>query len=160
MNIIATFDKIEELIADLKEKNKKIAFTNGCFDILHRGHVEYLEKAKEKADILVLGLNSDASVRRLKGDKRPYVSENDRAFILSRLEAVDIVCIFSEDTPINLLYKVKPDYLIKGGDYQLDQIVGREFVESYGGKVVTIPVISGKSTTNLVERIKTSRNYD
>lgn len=160
MNIIANSDNIEVLIADLKGKGSSIAFTNGCFDLLHRGHVEYLEKAKEKADILVLGLNSDASVRRLKGAKRPFVTEDDRAFILSRLQAVDIVCIFSEDTPINLLYKVKPDYLIKGGDYTLDQIVGRDFVESYGGKVVTIPVVSGKSTTNLVERIKTSRDYD
>lgn len=157
MNIITDMDNIADLIAGLKEEGNKIAFTNGCFDILHRGHVEYLEKAKNKADVLVLGLNSDASVRRLKGQNRPYVCENDRAYVLSRLEAVDIVCIFSEDTPLNLLHKVKPDYLIKGGDYALDQIVGRDFVESYGGKVLTIPFVSNKSTTNLIERIKTNK---
>ena len=154
MNIIASIDDIEKYISDLRGTNKTIAFTNGCFDILHRGHVEYLEKSKEHADILVLGLNSDQSVRRLKKGSRPYVNENDRAYVLSRLEAVDIVCIFEEDTPIALLKKIKPDYLIKGGDYNLDQIVGRDLVEGYNGKVLTIPFISGKSSTNIIEEIK------
>lgn len=154
MNIIANIGDIEKYISDLRAQNKSIAFTNGCFDILHRGHVEYLEKSKEYADILVLGLNSDKSVKRLKQGSRPYVNQNDRAYVLSRLEAVDIVCIFDEDTPIALLKKIKPDYLIKGGDYNLDQIVGRDFVEGYKGKVLTIPYISGKSSTNIIEEIK------
>lgn len=154
MKLIVHFDEIENIIANLKEENKSISFTNGCFDILHRGHVEYLEKTKEYADILVLGLNSDNSVRRLKKSPRPYVNENDRAYLLSRLESVDIVCIFEEDTPLELLKKVKPDFLIKGGDYSLDQIVGREIIEEYGGKILTIPFISGKSSTNIIEEIK------
>lgn len=154
MKLIVHFDEIENIIANLKEENKSISFTNGCFDILHRGHVEYLEKTKEYADILVLGLNSDNSVRRLKKSPRPYVNENDRAYLLSRLESVDIVCIFEEDTPLELLKKVKPDFLIKGGDYSLDQIVGREIIEENGGKILTIPFISGKSSTNIIEEIK------
>lgn len=154
MNIIANIDEIEKYITELRGTHKSIAFTNGCFDILHRGHVEYLEKSKIHADILVLGLNSDTSVKRLKKGPRPYVNENDRAYVLSRLEAVDIVCIFEEDTPLELLKKIKPDYLIKGGDYNLDQIVGRDLVEGYGGKVLTIPFISGKSSTNIIEEIK------
>jgi len=132
----------------------RIAFTNGCFDIVHRGHIEYLEKAKQYADILVVGLNSDDSVRRLKGNARPYIDQDDRAFILSRLECVDVVCIFEEDTPENLIKKVRPDYLIKGGDYSLEEIVGRADVEKYGGKVLTIPFINGKSTSNIIKLIK------
>jgi len=157
MNIIATESNIEKIIADLKSQGKKIAFTNGCFDILHRGHVEYLEQAKNHADILVLGLNTDNSVRRLKGSSRPYLKEQDRAYIVSRLEAVDVVCLFDEDTPLELLKKVRPDYLIKGGDYRLDQIVGRELVESQGGQVLTIPFIEGKSSTSIIDQIKTEK---
>ena len=157
MNVITKIDKIVEIIAEIRKQSKKIAFTNGCFDILHRGHVEYLEKAKTYADFLVLGLNSDSSVRRLKGAERPYVSENDRAYILSRLEAVDIVCLFDEDTPLELLKRVKPDFLIKGGDYKLDQIVGRELVESQGGQVLTIPFIEGKSSTSIIDQIRTRK---
>lgn len=157
MNIIATERNIEVIITDLKRQGKKIAFTNGCFDILHRGHVEYLEQAKNFADILVLGLNTDNSVQRLKGLARPYIKEQDRAYIVSRLEAVDVVCLFDEDTPLELLKKVRPDYLIKGGDYRLDQIVGRELVESQGGQVLTIPFIEGKSSTSIIDRIKTEK---
>lgn len=158
MQIIVEADKIEVLIAEIKSGNNSIAFTNGCFDILHRGHVEYLEKAKQCADILVVGLNSDSSIKRLKESPRPYVPENDRAYILSRLAAVDVVCIFEEDTPENLIRKIQPDFLIKGGDYQIHQIVGREIVERYGGKVLTIPFISGKSTTNLINQIQTAKD--
>jgi rfaE bifunctional protein nucleotidyltransferase chain/domain len=157
MNVITKIDKIVEILAEIRKLNKKIAFTNGCFDILHRGHVEYLEKAKKYADILVLGLNSDSSVRRLKGEPRPYVNEADRAYILSRLEAVDVVCFFDQDTPLELLKRVKPDFLIKGGDYKLDQIVGRELVESQGGQVFTIPFIEGKSSTSIIDQIKTRK---
>lgn len=157
MNVISNIEKIDEIVAELKKQNKKIAFTNGCFDILHSGHVAYLEKARTFGDVLVVGLNSDNSVRRLKGKPRPYVNEDDRAYVLSRLEAVDIVCLFSEDTPLELLKKVKPDFLIKGGDYNLDQIVGRELVESHGGQVLTIPFIEGKSSTYLIDQIKTDK---
>ena len=155
MNEIVDFNEIEVFVSNLrKQRPIKIAFTNGCFDILHRGHVEYLEKAKEKADILIVGLNSDESVRLLKGEGRPYVSEGDRAFILSRLEAVDIVCIFTEETPLELIKKAQPDVLIKGGDYTVDTIVGREIVESSGGKVLTIPLVTGRSTTSILNKIK------
>jgi len=156
MNIISTPDKITALIARLKKQKKTISFTNGCFDLVHRGHVQYLEKAKSLADILVLGLNSDESVKKLKGSNRPYIVFEDRAFILSRLESVDIVCIFEEETPINLIKKVKPDFLIKGGDYLAEQIVGKDFVESYKGKVITIPFVEGKSSTELIKIIKSN----
>jgi len=157
MNEISNIKEIVEIIAELRSHNKKIVFTNGCFDIIHRGHVEYLEKAKSYADILVLGLNTDKSVKRIKGESRPYVNEDDRAYVLSRLEAVDIVCLFDEETPLELLKKVKPDFLIKGGDYKLDQIVGRELVESQGGQVLTIPFIQGKSSTSIIDQIKTDK---
>ena len=156
MHSIIYIDEIERSVDEIRKKSNdiKIVFTNGIFDIIHRGHVSYLEKAKEFGNLLLLGLNSDASARRLRGDTRPFVNQEDRAFILSRLEAVDIVSIFEDDTPINLIQKVKPDYLIKGGDYNIDEIVGKEFVESYGGKVYTIPLIEGKSTTNLINTIR------
>jgi len=157
MNEISNIKEIVEIIAELRSHNKKIVFTNGCFDIIHRGHVEYLEKAKSYADILVLGLNTDKSVKRIKGESRPYVNEDDRAYVLSRLEAVDIVCLFDEETPLELLKKVKPDFLIKGGDYKLDQIVGRELVKSQGGQVLTIPFIQGKSSTSIIDQIKTDK---
>lgn len=154
-NIIPIHD-IESFVNNLRQKNAsvRIVFTNGIFDILHRGHVTYLEEAKSLGDILILGLNSDESARRLKGKDRPFVDQDDRAFVLSRLESVDIVSIFEDDTPINLIKNIKPDVLVKGGDYNLSEIVGRDFVESNGGKVCTIPFIIGKSTTNLINKIK------
>ena len=155
MHSIVDFEKIETFISELREnKNIKIAFSNGCFDVIHRGHVEYLEKAKENADVLVIGLNSDSSVRNLKGRGRPYINQDDRAYILSRLEAVDVVCIFEQETPMELLKRVKPDYLLKGADYSLDQIVGRDFVESYGGKVLTVPLVQGRSSSNIIGKIR------
>ena len=155
MHEIIHINEIETFVKKLRKENDlTIAFTNGCFDILHRGHVHYLESAKEPADLLVVGLNSDLSVKKLKGDDRPYVNEGDRAYILSRLESVDIVCVFSEDTPIELLKRVKPDLLIKGGDYSIDQVVGKELVESYGGKVYVAPLIKGLSSTNIITKIQ------
>jgi rfaE bifunctional protein nucleotidyltransferase chain/domain len=154
-DMIIPIDKIQETVIKLRQAGvKSIAFTNGCFDILHRGHVEYLEKARATADILIVGINSDASVRRLKGDERPYIPQEDRAFILSRLKAVDLVCIFEEDTPFELIKRVQPDVLVKGGDYQLDEIVGRDIVVKNGGQVLTIPLVFGRSTTNLIEKIR------
>ena len=156
MHNIIPIQDIESFVNNLRQKNAsvRIVFTNGIFDILHRGHVTYLEEAKSLGDILILGLNSDESARRLKGKDRPFVDQDDRAFVLSRLESVDIVCIFEDDTPINLIKKIKPDVLVKGGDYNLSEIVGRDFVESNGGKVCTISFIIGKSTTNLINKIK------
>ncbi len=158
MHEIIPFDEIENFVNHLKQKypNCTISFTNGCFDLIHFGHVAYLEQAKKKADFLILGLNSDESVKRLKGEGRPYVNQQDRAYILSRLEAVDVVCIFDQDTPLELIKKVKPDFLIKGGDYQLNEIVGRAYVEKIGGQVLTIPLIKGRSTTNIISKIKQS----
>jgi len=154
MHSIIDFADIDNFISELRKKgNIKIAFSNGCFDVLHRGHVEYLEKAKANADILVIGLNSDSSVRSLKGEGRPYINQDDRSYILSRLEAVDIVCIFDHDTPMELLQRVRPDCLIKGADYTLDQIVGRDYVESYGGKVLTVPLVQGRSSSNIIGKI-------
>ncbi len=155
MKEIIGFDEIASFIRKLRrDSSVRIAFTNGCFDILHRGHVEYLEKAKTYADYLVVGLNSDASVNRLKGEGRPYIGQDDRAFILSRLESVDIVCIFEQDTPLELIKRVQPDYLIKGGDYAVEEIVGREIVEARGGSVLTIPLVPGRSTTGILTKIQ------
>ena len=140
----------------LKQYGKKVVFTNGCFDILHVGHIELLESAKSLGDILVVGLNSDDSVKRLKGTGRPINSVRERVRILSALEFVDYVVIFNEDTPYKLLQEVKPDFLIKGGDYSLDEIVGRDIVESYGGKVKVIQLLKGKSTTDIINKIMQS----
>ncbi len=140
----------------LKQDGKKVVFTNGCFDILHVGHIELLESAKSLGDILVVGLNSDDSVKRLKGTGRPINSVRERVRILSALEFVDYVVIFNEDTPYKLLQEVKPDFLIKGGDYSLDEIVGRDIVESYGGKVKVIQLLKGKSTTDIINKIMQS----
>ena len=156
MHSIIPINEIQRSVDDIRKNNPgiRIVFTNGIFDILHQGHVAYLEEAKALGDLLILGLNSDDSSRRLKGNDRPYVDQDDRAFILSRLESVDIISIFEDDTPINLIKHIKPDVLVKGGDYNLSEIVGRDLVEGYGGKVCTIPFIIGKSTTNLINRIR------
>lgn len=138
----------------LRKEGKKIAFTNGCFDILHVGHVRYLREAKKTADVLVLALNSDSSVRTLKGEKRPLVPENERAEVLAALEFIDFITIFPELTPLELINYLKPDVLIKGGDWPEEKVVGREEVKSWGGRVAIIPEVEGKSTTNIVDKIK------
>lgn len=142
-------DKLEAL----RKEGKKIAFTNGCFDILHVGHVRYLKEAKKTADILVLALNSDASVRSIKGLKRPLVSEEERAEVLAALEYIDFVTIFHELTPLELICYLKPDILIKGGDWPEDKVVGRDEIKKWGGHVTIIPEVAGKSTTNIVDKI-------
>ncbi len=129
-------------------------FTNGCFDILHRGHVEYLHRARELGDTMVVGVNTDSSVDRMKGPGRPVVPQDDRALVLAGLESVDVVTLFHEATPQALIAALQPDVLVKGGDYALDQVVGREEVESAGGEVVLIPFITGRSTTDLLRQIK------
>lgn len=135
-----------------KSKNKKIVFTNGCFDILHAGHVTYLEKAKAKGDILIVALNSDASTRKLKGPTRPINPLSDRAKVVAALESVSYVTSFNDETPIKLIKKILPDVLVKGGDYEVKKIVGYQEVTTHGGKVITIPFLKGRSTTNIINK--------
>jgi D-beta-D-heptose 7-phosphate kinase/D-beta-D-heptose 1-phosphate adenosyltransferase len=150
---IKNIDVLAPLIAAERNRGKRIVFTNGCFDLLHVGHVKYLQKARSLGDLLVLGLNSDASVRRLKGEKRPLIDQDERAHLLAALDCIDYVVVFDEDTPLELITALKPHILAKGGDYSLDGVVGRDFVESYGGKVELITFVDGKSTTNIIERV-------
>jgi len=145
-------------IAAWRRAGETLVFTNGVFDLLHRGHVEYLEEAATLGNRLVIGVNSDASVRRLKGPERPLVPEAERAELLAALACVDLVVVFEDDTPARLIEAVRPDVLAKGGDWSLDRIVGREFVESYGGRVVAIRLREGLSTSRLVERILAGRS--
>jgi len=152
---IKTFEEIQKTIKRLKQQNKKIVFTNGCFDILHRGHISYLDIAKSFGDILIVGLNSDNSVRTLKGENRPINNEDDRAFILGALESVDYVVKFSEDTPLNLIELIKPDILVKGGDYKGKIIVGSDIAK----EVKLVNFIDGKSTTNTIKKIQ-KINFD
>lgn len=133
---------------------KKIVFTNGCFDILHRGHFELLAAAASHGNILIVGLNTDASVKRLKGDERPMTQEDDRLFQMASLLCTDAVCLFDEDTPKELIEIIRPDVLVKGGDYNIDTIVGADFVHSYGGSVEVIPFVDGYSTSNIISKIK------
>jgi rfaE bifunctional protein nucleotidyltransferase chain/domain len=146
-------NQLVQIRQSAKKQGKKVVFTNGCFDILHRGHVHYLKKAKELGDILIVGLNSDESVKKVKGEKRPIVSEDDRAFVLSALDCVDYVCIFDEETPEELIKKLVPDVLVKGADWEKEDIVGKDIVEKSGGQVVTIPEVEGKSTKNIIQTI-------
>jgi len=137
----------------LKEDNKKIVFTNGCFDIIHAGHIDYLKKASQLGDVLIIGLNSDNSVKRLKGQDRPINNENARRLVLEGIKGVYKVLLFEEDTPAELIDKVRPDILVKGGDYKVDEVVGKDIVEKNGGEVVIIPFLDGYSTTSIIERI-------
>lgn len=133
---------------------QKIVFTNGCFDVLHYGHVHYLAQARQLGDLLVVGLNSDASVRRLKGDGRPVNPEHARAYVLAAMEMVDYVCLFEEDTPYELIAAVKPDVLVKGGDYAVDNIVGSDIVKGRSGEVVVLPFVEGFSSSLIIEKLK------
>ena len=150
---IKSLKNLIKTLSVLKSRGKKIVFTNGCFDILHVGHVDYLSKARRLGDLLVIGLNSDSSVKKIKGKDRPINKESDRAKVLSSLYFVDYITIFSEPTPENLIKKVRPDILVKGGDWKVNDIVGSSFVRSCGGKVKTIPFVKGYSTTSVIERI-------
>lgn len=145
-------NKTLEELAKRKEEGKKIVFTNGCFDILHRGHVSYLNEARNLGDLLVIGLNSDASVKRLKGESRPINQENDRKFVLENLKSVDYVVIFQEDTPLELIKSITPDILVKGGDWPIEKIVGHEIVMQNGGKVMSLSFVDGYSTTKIIEK--------
>ncbi len=145
--------ELEEKVKGLREQGKRVVFTNGCFDLLHVGHIRYLQEARNLGDCLIIGLNSDASVRRLKGKERPLISQDERAHILSALDCVDHVTIFDDLTPLKLIRRLKPDCLVKGGDYTKSQVVGGQIVESYGGRVELIPVVKGRSTSDIVTRI-------
>ena len=149
---IVPFDQIESLFTDSFRKTHKLVFTNGCFDVLHRGHIYYLSRARELGDLLVLGLNSDDSVSRLKGPGRPVNSQEARAEVLGGLAFVDHIVIFPEDTPLKLINTVRPHVLIKGGDYKVDEIVGYQEVRSWGGTVKTIPLLEGYSSTSIIDR--------
>ena len=146
-------DVLAAIIDEERKRGKRVVFTNGCFDLLHVGHVKYLQKARSFGDLLVLGLNSDASVRRLKGDKRPLIGEEERAHLLAALDCIDYVTLFDEDTPLELIKSVKPMVLVKGGDYSPEGVVGKDVVESYGGRVELVEFVDGKSTTNIIEKI-------
>ncbi len=148
---ICTQFEIEGML--FQHRKLKIVFTNGCFDILHVGHVKYLQAARQMGELLFVGVNSDASVKRLKGKDRPVQCEEDRCEILSALSCVDFVCIFDEDTPIELIKKVKPNILVKGGDWPVDKIIGADFVKKSGGQVSAIPFVEGRSTSSIIKKI-------
>ena len=151
-NKIINSKNILSTIESIQKKNKKIAFTNGCFDILHVGHITCLNQAKSHADFLWVGLNSDSSVKKLKGETRPINDEQARAFLLANLTCVDFVTIFNEDTPVELIKLIKPDIYVKGGDYKLEDLVEYPVVTSYGGSVIIESFVDGFSTTNLIKK--------
>ena len=151
---IKTWDGLEKALAKHREKGERIVFTNGCFDLLHVGHIRLLQQARTQGDLLVLALNSDRSVRKLKGPSRPVQPQDDRAEILAALACVDYVTLFDEDTPLAVIERLVPDVLVKGGDWAVEDIVGREVVEGAGGKVVTITYLEGASTTSLINKVQ------
>jgi D-beta-D-heptose 7-phosphate kinase/D-beta-D-heptose 1-phosphate adenosyltransferase len=144
---------LKRKVNELKNAGKRVVFTNGCFDIIHYGHVKYLEAAKRKGSVLIIGMNSDASIRRIKGSSRPIVTEKERAYVLASLECVDYVTIFDEDTPQKLIAALLPDILVKGADWKGKEVAGSDVIKANGGKVQFISYVPGCSTTNIIERI-------
>jgi D-glycero-beta-D-manno-heptose 1-phosphate adenylyltransferase len=153
MNGIKSLEEIKAIREKLKKENKKVVFTNGCFDLIHAGHVDYLSKARNFGDALIVGLNSDTSIKRIKGDKRPILLEEERAFVISNLKPVDYVTIFEEDTPGRLINELVPDILVKGADWAIENIVGRDVVEANGGEVKTIEFVNYQSTSKIINYI-------
>jgi len=153
MGRVVELDELESIRKEARHYGLGVVFTNGCFDLLHRGHVEYLQKARQLGDVLIVGLNSDRSVEKLKGRGRPIVPAEDRAAVLAALECVDYVVLFDEDTPARLIEALKPDILVKGSDYDLEQIVGRDVVEASGGRVETIELVPDRSTSKIIQTI-------
>jgi len=153
---ILSLRQLTDRLALLRQRQPKpvVVFTNGCFDLVHQGHVDYLSRARDLGDLLIVGLNSDASVRRLKGDSRPVSNETSRARVLASFAFVDYVIVFEDDTPLKLIENIVPDILVKGGDYNRDNVVGADFVEQHGGRLELLSLVPGESTTRLVERIK------
>lgn len=156
MGKVVSQQELLDIRTRLKKKKECVVFTNGCFDILHRGHVEYLERARSLGDVLVVGLNTDASVRHLKGADRPVVEQDDRAHVLAGLASVSYVCLFDEETPQKLIELLVPDVLVKGADWAVADVVGREVVEAAGGSVRTIEFLPNRSTSRIIEKIRTS----
>jgi D-beta-D-heptose 7-phosphate kinase/D-beta-D-heptose 1-phosphate adenosyltransferase len=150
---IKTKEELQRIVDNFKAKGKRIVFTNGCFDLLHVGHIRYLEEAKTLGDILVVGINSDQSIRRIKGPYRPILPEEERAEVLSGLGCVDYISIFDEADPLELISSLQPHILVKGGDWTKETTVGKEVVERSGGKVIILPFVQGASTSNLIEAI-------
>jgi rfaE bifunctional protein nucleotidyltransferase chain/domain len=152
-NKIKTVQELQPLLGILRAAGKKIVFTNGCFDLIHTGHTRYLSKARSFGDCLIVAVNSDASVRRIKGDKRPITTEADRMETLAALESVQYVVLFDEPDPHRIISELQPDVLVKGGDWPVEKIIGRDIVEARGGKVISVGYIEGASTTGIIERI-------
>jgi D-beta-D-heptose 7-phosphate kinase/D-beta-D-heptose 1-phosphate adenosyltransferase len=153
MQKILSREALKKEVEQLRRAGRKIVFTNGCFDILHVGHVRYLREARRAGDVLILALNSDASVRAIKGDRRPLVPEGERADVAASLESVDYVTLFDELTPLELIEYLQPDIIVKGGDWAEENVVGRDAIRKWGGSVMIIPETPGASTTNIVEKI-------
>lgn len=153
MNNIKNIEELVSIRNELRSQNKKVVFTNGVFDILHAGHVDYLIKAKKMGDVLIVALNSDSSVKRIKGEKRPIIPQAERAFILSNLKCADYVTIFEDDTPYEVIKKLIPDVLIKGADWSKEEIIGKDIVENAGGKIETIEFVNFQSSTNIINII-------
>ena len=153
MSSATSIAEIKAICSKLKAEKKKIVFTNGVFDLIHSGHVDYLSKAKKLGDVLIVGLNSDESVRRIKGEKRPILKQEERAFILSNLKPVDYVVLFEEDTPAKLISEIIPDILVKGADWSVEKIVGKDVVEKNGGKVMNIEFVNDQSTSRIIDLI-------
>jgi D-glycero-beta-D-manno-heptose 1-phosphate adenylyltransferase len=154
---ILSGSELDRWLIRARFKNQKIVFTNGCFDVLHRGHVDYLVRASELGDLLVVGLNTDDSVKRLKGPSRPYLDEETRAYILASMSFTSAIVLFEEDTPLDLIRRVRPDVLVKGSDYKPDEIVGHDLVTSWGGKVLTIDLTPGFSSTQVIGKLTDKR---
>ena len=153
MSSATSLSEIKSIREQLKAKGKKVVFTNGVFDLIHSGHVDYLAKAKRMGDVLILGLNSDDSVKRIKGDKRPILTQDERAFVLINLKPVDYVVLFDEDTPEKLISEIIPDVLVKGADWSIEKIVGKDIVERNGGKVMNIEFVNNQSTSKIIDLI-------
>ena len=151
---IISLEALKLRVENWKSSSEKIVFTNGCFDILHRGHIDVLAKTADLGDKLIIGLNSDSSIRKLKEENRPIVDEKSRALLLAAFSFVDAIVLFSEQTPINLITDIRPDILAKGGDYKIEEIVGHEVVQQNGGEVITIPLTEGFSSTNIIDKIQ------
>jgi rfaE bifunctional protein nucleotidyltransferase chain/domain len=154
MSAVKSLSEIKSLRKEFKQQNKKVVFTNGVFDLIHAGHVDYLTKAKALGDVLIVGMNTDNSVRRIKGNKRPILNQDERAFLISSFKPVDYVTLFDEDTPKEIIDEIIPDILVKGADWSIDKIVGRETVEKHGGEVKTIEFVNNQSTSKIIESIK------
>ncbi len=155
MNRLKTLDEIISIRMEIKTSDKKVVFTNGCFDIIHAGHIDYLNKAKALGDILIVGINSDISVDKIKGDKRPIIPETERVLIVSNLKPVDFVVLFDDETPENLINKIIPDILVKGADWDIDKIVGKDIVLKNGGEVKSIEFVIQQSTSKIIDSIIT-----